>query len=345
MKLEFRSVELNLAHTWSISRSRGTDHFKVVVVTLSDVDGIRGLGEAAPVARYKESPLTVESFLRRIDPVRLSFDDIRGSTNYLESLSSGDFAAKCAVNTALLDGAARRAELPLCDYLRIGFQENKHVTSFSIGIDTPESILSKTSAANAYPVIKMKVGACTDKANLKALREAAPSKILRVDANEAWSKKEEALEMIEWLARDRNIEFVEQPMPASATVEDWRWLKQRSPLPIFGDESFHDARDVETARECFHGVNVKLVKTGGITGAVEALTAARKAGLKTMLGCMIETSVLISAAAHLANLCDHLDLDGNLLVTNDPYLGVTAERGMLSFKHAVEKFGLRVSGR
>src|SRR5205814_5268677 len=126
---------------------------------------------------------------------------------------------------------------------------------------------------------------------------------------------------------------------------DWTWLKQHSPLPIFADESHHFAKDTAHAAECFHGVNVKLVKTGGLTGALETLQAARKAGLKTMLGCMIETSILISAAAHLAELCDYLDLDGNVLITNDPYLGVASDNGVLSFSGAPQKFGLRVTAR
>jgi L-alanine-DL-glutamate epimerase-like enolase superfamily enzyme len=134
-------------------------------------------------------------------------------------------------------------------------------------------------------------------------------------------------------------------MPAATSVKDWIWLKQRSPLPIFADESYHVAKDVAQAAECFHGVNVKLVKTGGISGGFEALSAARKAGLKTMIGCMIETSILINAAAHLAELCDYLDVDGNILCTNDPYLGVTNENGVLSFANAPEKFGLRASVR
>jgi L-alanine-DL-glutamate epimerase-like enolase superfamily enzyme len=125
-------------------------------------------------------------------------------------------------------------------------------------------------------------------------------------------------------------------------VKDLAWLKSRSPLPLFGDESYHSAKDVEQCADCYHGVNVKLLKTGGVTAAYEALKAARKAGLKTMIGCMIETSVLISAAAHLAELTDHLDIDGSLLTANDPYLGATAEKGMVSFASATEKVGLRV---
>jgi len=180
---------------------------------------------------------------------------------------------------------------------------------------------------------------------LQALREVAPTKTLRVDANEGWKTKEQALEMIQWLAADGHIEFVEQPMPAATPAKDWVWLKQRSPLPIFADESYHLASDVPQVAECFHGVNVKLVKTGGVSAGFEALQAARKAGLKTMIGCMIETSILISAAANLAELCDFLDVDGNILITDDPYVGVTSEKGRLSFAAAPEPYGLRVRSR
>jgi L-alanine-DL-glutamate epimerase-like enolase superfamily enzyme len=169
--------------------------------------------------------------------------------------------------------------------------------------------------------------------------------VVRVDANEGWKTKEDALKKIEWFARDKHVEFVEQPMPAATPLKDWQWLKQRSPLPIFADESYHTAKDMARAAECFHGVNVKLVKTGGISGGFDALSAARKAGLKTMIGCMIETSVLISAAAQLAELCDYMDIDGNLLITDDPYAGVTAKNAQLSFASATEKYGLRVCPR
>jgi L-alanine-DL-glutamate epimerase-like enolase superfamily enzyme len=151
--------------------------------------------------------------------------------------------------------------------------------------------------------------------------------------------------MIEWLAKDGHIQYIEQPMPSNAPAKDWIWLKERSPLQIFADESYHHAKDLPQVVECFHGVNVKLVKTGGISAGFEALQAARKAGLKTMIGCMIETSILISAAAHLAELCDFLDIDGNILITNDPYLGVASPNGLLSFANAPEPHGLRVVPR
>lgn len=345
MKLQFKQFDLKLAHTWTIARTSGTDIAKVVIVELTAADGTTGLGEAAPSARYKESARTVEAFLAKVDPRGLSFTDMEGSMEYLETLSRHDRAAKCALNTALLDGAARRARKPLCDFLGLGFREDHHTTSFTIGIAKPEQIRKKVQEAEPYPILKMKLGGPDDEANLQALRDVAPEKAVRVDGNEGWKTKELALEKIEWLARDGHIQFVEQPMPAGTPAKDWAWLKQRSPLPVFGDESYHLASDATQAAQCFHGVNVKLVKTGGVSAGLAALQAARKAGLKTMLGCMIETSVLISAAAHLAELCDYLDLDGNILITNDPYQGVTSTRGRLSFAGAANPWGLRVGTR
>jgi L-alanine-DL-glutamate epimerase-like enolase superfamily enzyme len=345
VKLKSYRAELQLAHKWTIARTAGTNVSTVVIVELEDTDGVIGRGEAAPTSRYGESPQTVEGFLGGVDPTQLSFGDVAGSMVYIEHLVPGNSSAKCALNLALLDGAAKRAGKPLYDFLGLGFRENHHITSFTIGIDTPEMIRKKVEAASAYPILKMKVGVAGDQENLAALRSVAPKKTVRVDANEGWKTREDALRMIEWLAKDPHIEYVEQPMPATTSVEDWAWLKKRSPLPIFGDESYHCASDITRAVDCFHGVNVKLVKTGGVSEGYEALKVARKAGLKTMIGCMIETSVLISAAASLAELCDHLDVDGNILITNDPFEGVGAAGGKLSFAKAPEKLGLRVSPR
>jgi L-alanine-DL-glutamate epimerase-like enolase superfamily enzyme len=345
VKLKSYRAELQLAHKWTIARTSGTNVSTVVIVELQDSDGIIGRGEAAPTGRYQESPQTVEGFLGGVDPTQLSFGDVPASMAYLEHLVAGNMSAKCALNLALLDGAAKRAGKPLYDHLGLGFRENHHITSFTIGIDTPEMIRKKVEAANGYPILKMKVGVAGDRENLAALRSVSPTKTVRVDANEGWKTREDALRMIEWLAKDPHIEYVEQPMPATTSVEDWAWLKKRSPLPIFGDESYHRASDIDRAVECFHGVNVKLVKTGGVSEGFEALKVARKAGLKTMIGCMIETSILISAAASLAELCDHLDVDGNILITNDPFEGVSAAAGKLSFAKAPEKLGLRVSPR
>jgi L-alanine-DL-glutamate epimerase-like enolase superfamily enzyme len=280
-----------------------------------------------------------------VDTAKLSFDDIPRSMAYLDSLTEGSVSAKCALNTALMDGAARAAGQAVYDFLGLGFTEKKHVTSMTIGIDTPQRIREKTSEAAAFPALKLKMGVPRDRENMAALRAVAPATNVRVDANEGWTTKEEALREIEWLKQDGHVEFVEQPMPASTPAKDLVWLKNRSPLPIFADESYHTAADVELCAECYHGVNVKLVKTGGISGAFAALQAARKAGLKTMVGCMIESSILISAAAHLAEWTDYLDIDGNILINNDPYTGPTADAGIVSFASAVDKTGLRVQPR
>jgi L-Ala-D/L-Glu epimerase len=348
MKLDFLPFDLQLNHAWTISRSAttggGSKLAPVVLVRLSDNSTV-GLGEAPTSKRYAQNADSIQDFLRLVDPSKLSFGDIPASMTYLEKLAPNNFSAKCALNVALCDGAGRLAGKPVYDLLGLGFTEKKHLTSLSIGIDTPEMIGRKVAEAAPYPILKLKIGAPGDKENLAALRQVDSKKTVRVDANEGWATKEEALRQIEWLAQDAHIEFVEQPMPASTPTRDLAWLKSRSPLPLFADESCQNVHDVPNCAECYHGVNVKLIKTGGITGAHETLQAARRAGLKTMLGCMIESSVLITAAAHLAELTDHLDIDGNLLISNDPFAGATAERSAISFATATEKTGLRVKSR
>ncbi|MBL9137780.1 MAG: dipeptide epimerase [Verrucomicrobiales bacterium] len=351
MDLFIQPFGLRLTRRWTIASRTGpgggpgTDEFPVVLVRLRDANGCEGLGESAPSNRYGETAASVAEFLRRVDPRRLSFDDLPASRAYLDTLSSGDHAAKGALDVALTDGAAKRAGKTAHDFLGLPFTEGRHLTSFSIGLDTPEVIHTKVKEAAHYPVLKLKLGSATDRDNLAALRAAAPDKTVRVDANEAWKSKETALKELEWLANDGHVEFVEQPMPAAVPRPDWEWLKERSPLPIMADESYRFASDLETVLGCFHAVNVKLVKAGGVNPAHQALRAARNAGLKTMLGCMIETSILIAAAAHLADLTDYLDIDGNLLVNNDPFSGPTAVNGRISFADAPAPTGLRVARR
>ena len=346
MKIEAHACELQLANPWKIASTPGSFTHRTVIATLADAAGVTGLGEAAPSALYGESVAGVLDFYAQaVDAKNLSFADVPGSMAYLEALPRIPVAAKCALNLALLDGAAKRAGQAVYDFLGLGFRENHHVTSFSIGIDAPDMIHKKVLAAAAFPVLKLKIGDARDHQNFAALRSAAPEKPVRLDANEGWKTKEEALRQLEWLALDDRIQFVEQPMHRSTDPRDLVWLKERSPLPLFADESVHNISNIPHCAECFHGVNVKLVKTGGVSMAFETLQAARRAGLKTMIGCMIETSVLISAAAQLAELADFLDVDGNLLITNDPFTGVTAEQGILSFASAPVKTGLRVCAR
>jgi L-alanine-DL-glutamate epimerase-like enolase superfamily enzyme len=346
VKINAHAQDLRLANPWKIASAASSGIQQTVIVELTDGEAAPALGEAAPAAVYGETVKGVLAALQKVDATRLSFADVPGSMAYLAALPALPVAAVCALNLALLDGAAKRARRPLYDFLGLGFREGQHVTSFSIGIDTPEIIRKKVVEAAPFPVLKLKVGDPRDRENFAALRSAAPDKPVRVDANEGWKTKEEALRMIEWLmATDQNLQFIEQPMPRNTPDEDLKWLKARSPLPMLADESCHTVRDIPRCAECFHGINVKLIKTGGISMAQATLEAARRGGLKTMIGCMIETSVQISAAAHLAELADYLDLDGSLLITNDPFTGVTAANGVLSFATATQPFGLRVSPR
>lgn len=351
MRLVARQFDLRLTHRWTVSNalqpdgSGGKDTAEVVFVGLLDEAGAFGIGEASPSARYAEDPATVSRFLASVDPQRLSFDDVSSSMAYLETIGSGNQAAKTAVNVALVDGAAKKAGQAVCDWLGLGFAEGRHHTSFSIGLDAPEVVREKVREAGAFPVLKLKLGGNEDRAVFAALRKVAPGKPVRVDANEGWKNKERALEHLQWLADDGNVQFVEQPLRSSANPQDMRWLRERSSLPLFADESCRSVEDIPRCAHAFDGVNVKLVKSGGIGRAFEILRAARAVGMKTMIGCMIESSLLTTAAAHLASLADYLDIDGNLLVTNDPFVGISARDGMVSFADCGEKIGLRVRPR
>lgn len=349
MRLVPQRFDLRLRDPWAISGASATGGGKrihpVVFVRLEDSRGRRGIGEASPSSQYQEDFHTVFRFLSVVDTSRLSFDRLDQSAAYLDSIRPSSPPARCALDLALLDGAARAAGVPVHQFLGLGFTEGRHRTSFSLGIDTPEVMARKAAVAVAsgMPLLKVKVGVAADRENLSALMAAAPGVPIRVDANAAWVTREEALSHIEWLAGTGRVECVEQPMPPSLPDTDWLWLKERSPLPLIGDELFQTAADAPRCARCVHGVNVKLVKTGGLTGGLQALRAARELGLKTMLGCMIESSLLITAAAHLAEVTDYLDLDGNLLIDNDPFTGIRCRGGGLTFDGASDLVGLRVA--
>jgi L-alanine-DL-glutamate epimerase-like enolase superfamily enzyme len=200
------------------------------------------------------------------------------------------------------------------------------ITTFSIGIDTPETTRQKVREAEAFPVLKVKVGLATDEPTIEAVRSVT-KKPLRVDANEGWKDREEALRKIKWL-ETQGVEFIEQPMPADRQ-DDIRWLRERVDMPIIADEACLRPVDVLKCAEAYDGVNVKIDKAGGILQAYRMIQIARALGLKTMLGCMVSSSVSVTAAAQLSPLVDYADLDGNLLIANDPYAGVKVENGKL----------------
>jgi len=234
-------------------------------------------------------------------------------------------ATVAAVDAAMYDWQGKRLGIPVTRLL--GFDGRNIVpTSFTIGIDEPDRIEAKTLAAAAYPILKVKVGTPRDEETLAIIRSAAPHKTIRVDANMAWTV-DEALERIAQLARF-GIEFVEQPIRAD-DLDGLKVLTQAGLCPIVADESCVRPDDVDRLVGCVDGVNIKLSKCGGITQALEMARRAKAAGLKVMLGCMIQSSLGIAAAAQLAPLADWLDLDGHLLLKNDPFTGLGGAAGRL----------------
>jgi L-alanine-DL-glutamate epimerase-like enolase superfamily enzyme len=301
-----------------------------VVIVEFEKDGIIAFGEASPNARYGETVETVENFFKTIDVDNVS-DPLKIETinSYLDTISTGNSSARCAVDIAMHDWVCKKLRVPLYKY----FDADKNkipVSSFTIGIDTPDAVIRKVKEAENYPILKIKVGFPGDEEIIKTIR-GETNKPLRVDANEGWKSKEEALEKIEWLAT-QNVEFVEQPLPA-AQIEDARWLHKRSPLPTVADEalSLYGVDELSTA---YDGINIKLQKNGGLFKARKLIDEARSHKMKIMLGCMIESSVGISAAAHLSPLVDWNDLDGNVLITNDPFYGIVNENGKLILNDA-----------
>src|SRR5262249_10456324 len=197
---------------------------------------------------------------------------------------------------------------------------------FWMGIHEPEIKKQKTKEAGQSPILKVKVGLATDEPTIEAVRSVT-KKPLRVDANEGWKDKEEAVRKINWLEK-QGVEFIEQPLPAEM-IEETRWVRSRVHIPIFADEACQHASDIPKLRDAFDGVNIKLDKSGGVLEAHRMIQLARALGMRVMLGCMISSSVTVTAAAHLSPLVDYADLDGNLLISNDPLRGVLVEKGKL----------------
>ena len=326
MKLRFYPYELQLQHTFTVSSYSRTTTPGVQVEI--DYQGFTGYGEASMPPYLGQSVDSVTSYLHKVnlhqfaDPFCL--DDIEA---YLDSLSPGDSAAKAAVDIALHDLIGKMLGAP---WYRIwGYNPAKAPsTTFTIGIDTPEVVREKTlECAGKFNILKVKVGLDTDQQMIETIRSVTDVP-LAVDANQGWTDRFKALDMIYWL-REHGVVMVEQPMPVDR-IEDQVWLNERSPLPLFGDESIQGVDDVRRAVGVFDGINIKLMKCGGLRNAHKMVELARALGLKVMLGCMTETSCAVSAAAQLSPAVDFADLDGNLLISNDLFSGVTVVDGKLT---------------
>jgi len=319
--LRHRFLDLRLRHTFRIARD-ASDERRTVVAELEH-DGLAGLGEAAPIPRYGQTP---ESAARALETMAARLGDPRAFAGAAARAAvPGERAAEAALDMALHDLAGKRLGAPLYEILGLD-PRAAPATSFTIGLDTPETMARKVREAGDYEVLKIKLGTADDRALVEAVR-GETDRPLRVDANEGWTL-EEARERLAWLAR-MGVELVEQPLPASQLAET-RELRRESPLPLFADESVQTAADVPRLAGAFDGINVKLMKCGGLGEALRMIAVARAHGMKVMLGCMIESSLAITAAAHLSPLVDHADLDGNLLIADDPFVGVTVAGGRLT---------------
>jgi L-alanine-DL-glutamate epimerase-like enolase superfamily enzyme len=236
----------------------------------------------------------------------------------------GQASAEAAVDMALYDLAGQRVGVPVFELLGLDPRDAPE-TSFTIGLDRPEVVVRKVREASAYPVLKVKMGSDDDREILRAVRDTTRQR-LRVDANEGWTPAD-ALERLEWLA-GLGVELVEQPLPAGMIAET-RELRRHSPLPFYADEGVHRAGDIPALAGAYDGINIKLMKCGGLGEALRMIAVARAHGLRVMIGCMIESSLAITAAAHLSPLADTADLDGNLLLASDPFVGATVVDGRI----------------
>ena len=323
--LQDEIVRLQLKHTWTTVMS--SSNFRDTLHVQYGREGLVGYGEGAPIPRYNETPQSVKYALETVRGLLEQADPAQFSKIMAEVFQriEGQWAAKAAIDIALMDWNGQKLGVPLYRYFGLD-PKDAPVTTFSIGIDNPETTKAKVEEAAEFPILKIKVGLDSDEATMAAVR-AVTKKPLRVDANEGWTDKEVAVRKINWL-ESQGVEFVEQPLPADR-IEDTRWVRSRVHIPIIADESCLHAQDIPKVKDAFDGINVKLDKAGGVLEAYRMIQIAKSFGMKTMLGCMVSSSCTVTAAAHLSPLVNYADLDGNLLIANDPYIGVTVKEGKL----------------
>lgn len=325
MKLTYRPYTLELKHVFTLATSsRSTTP---VVLTEIEYDGIVGYGEASMPPYLGESHESVQKFLSKVDLSKYdNIFDLERILTDIDSIEPGNPAAKASVDIALHDLIGKIMGQPW--YNIWGLDKNKTPnTSFTIGIDKSEVVKQKTKEAAEYKILKVKLGRETDKEMIETIRSVTNTPIT-VDVNQGWKDKHFALDMAHWL-KERNVLFVEQPMPKTQ-IDDLAWLTENSPLPIIGDEGVQRLSDIVKAHKVYSGINIKLMKCTGMREAYKMIILARSLGMKVMLGCMTETSCAISAASQLSPLVDWADLDGALLISNDVYDGMKVIDGKVT---------------
>ena len=336
MEIAFTTYRIQLKHTFGIARS-AHNWYDIVYIFIQDGD-IIGRGEAAPSLRYNESTERILSVLKQ--KVKLPEDCSHRETiwNFILPQLDGIKALEAAFSMALWDWWGQKCEKPIHELLEMDTSKIP-LTSFTIAIGDLDEIAQKIEEAAPYQILKVKLGTPDlDKDIIREIRKET-DKLIRIDANEGWNY-ETALDMCKWLA-DRNVEFIEQPFQADQLGESAR-LMESSPLPLYADENSINSFDIPNIAHAFDGINIKLMKCGSIEEGKRMINLAKFHDMKIMLGCMVESSVGITAAAQLAGEVDAADLDGNLLLNNDPYLGVKVIDGRLELENG-KGMGIRLN--
>lgn len=327
-----------LRHTWTTTMASSA--YRDTVHLSYSKEGFTGYGEGAPIARYGRTPEVVKADLEGIAPWLseqdpMSFRPLLASAR--ERLGSFNGAALAAIDIALRDWHAQRLGVPLRNVLGLSV-ESPAISSVSIGIDTPEVIAEKVREMADFPVLKIKVGLDNDEEVLHAVR-AVTAKPLRVDANEGWRDPELAIRRIRWL-ETMGVELIEQPMPAGMT-DEMRYVRSRVRMPLYADEACTSAQSIPALQGAYDGINVKLDKAGGITEAMRWIDVARSCELRVMIGCMVSSSCSCTAAAQLAPLADLCDVDGALLLRDDPFTGMSLPAGQIVLAGGLPGLGAR----
>lgn len=325
MKLSYMPYELQLRHAFNLAKYSRTTTPDVQVQI--ELDGIVGYGEASMPPYLGESVESVCKFLSQVDLSQFS-DPFRMEEilDYVDGIAPNNRAAKASIDIALHDLLGKIMGQPW--YKIWGLSPEKAPnTSFTIGIDKADVVRQKVLEAEPYKVLKVKMGLDNDKELVEIIRSMTDRPIC-VDANQGWSDKHKALEMIEWLY-DKNCLFVEQPMPKEM-LDETAWLREHSNLPIIADEAFQRLGDIKRFHGVYDGINIKLMKSTGLHEAYQMVTLARALDMKIMVGCMTETSCAVTAAAQISPLVDWADLDGNLLIANDRFDGIKIVNGQVT---------------